>query len=83
MIAGLCGTRFGSQILNATFSKVVTTGLLFLSAILSWLIFYHIGFGDMGDDTFPLFRWMDVGDMEASWAFKVDTLTAVMLVDGR
>ena len=80
MIAGLAGTRFGSQILNATLSKVITTGLLFLSAILSWVVFINIGFGDMADETFPLFRWMDVGDMDANWALKVDTLTAVMLV---
>ena len=80
LIAGLAGTRFGPQFLNATASKIVTTGLLFLSAILSWLVFIQIGFGDMADDTFPLFRWMDVGSMEANWAFKVDTLTAVMLV---
>ena len=80
MIAGLAGTRFGSQIINATISKVVTTGLLFLSAVLSWMVFINIGFGDAPDTTYPLFRWMDVGDMDANWAFKVDTLTAVMLV---
>jgi len=45
MIAGLAGTRFGSQILNATFSKVVTTGLLFLSAVLSWVVFIQLFFG--------------------------------------
>ena len=80
MIAGLAGTRFGSQILNATVSKTVTTGLLFLSAILSWMVFINIGFGDAPDKIYPLLRWMDVGDMDANWAFKVDTLTAVMLV---
>ena len=80
MIAGLAGTRFGSQIINATVSKVVTTGLLFVSAILSWMVFINIGFGEAPDKIYPLFRWMDVGDMDANWAFKVDTLTAVMLV---
>ena len=80
MIAGLAGTRFGSQIINATISKVVTTGLLFLSAVLSWMVFINIGFGDAADTTYPLFRWMDVGDMDANWAFKVDALTAVMRV---
>jgi len=80
MIAGLAGTRFGSEILNKTLAKVITTGLLFLSAILSWVVFINIGFGEAADQTYPLFRWMDVGDMDANWAFKVDTLTAVMLV---
>ena len=80
MIAGLGGTRFGAQFVNATASKVVTTGLLFLSAILSWVVFLNIGFGDGADETINLFRWMDVGDMDANWALKIDTLTAVMLV---
>ncbi len=80
LIAGLAGTRFGPQFLSATASKVVTTGLLFFSAILSWVVFMSIGFGDAADETVPLFRWMAVGDMKADWALKIDTLTAVMLV---
>jgi len=80
MIAGLAGTRFGPQFLNSTASKVVTTGLLFLSAILSWIVFINIGFGEAQDKTVELFRWMDVGALSASWALKIDTLTAVMLV---
>lgn len=80
IIAGVGGTRFGSEILNATISKVVTTGLLFLSAFLSWVVFVKIGFGEAPDQTVDLFRWMAVGDMKANWALKIDTLTAVMLV---
>jgi len=80
MIAGLAGTRFGPQWLNSTASKVVTTGLLFVSAILSWVVFMQIGFGEASDKTVELFRWMDVGDLDANWALKIDTLTAVMLV---
>jgi NADH-quinone oxidoreductase subunit L len=80
IIAGVAGTRFGSQILSATLSKIITTGLLFLSAILSWVVFMGVGFGDSPDQTIQLFRWMEVGDMKADWALKIDTLTAVMLV---
>jgi len=80
IIAGVAGTRFGSQLIGATASKVVTTALLFLSAILSWVVFMKIGFGSAPDQTVELFRWMDVGDMDAKWALKIDTLTAVMLV---
>ena len=80
IIAGIAGTRFGPQFLNATASKVITTGLLSLSAILSWVVFIGVGFGDTPDQIVNLFRWMDVGDMDANWALKIDTLTAVMLV---
>ncbi len=58
---------------------VVTTGLLFLSAILSWVALYKVGIGHEEADI-KVLRWMDVGDMKADWAFKIDTLTAVMLV---
>jgi NADH-quinone oxidoreductase subunit L len=59
---------------------VVTTGLLFLSAFLSWLAFVGIAFGDAPDETITLLRWMDIGDLKANWALKIDTLTAIMLI---
>ena len=78
-IAGLTGTRFGGQKLGEVPSMVITTGLLFLSGILSWVALFKVGFGHEATQVNVL-RWMDVGDMKANWAFKVDTLTAVMLV---
>lgn len=60
-------------------SMVITTGLLFLSAILSWYAFVQVGIGHK-EANITVLRWMDVGDMKANWAFKIDTLTAVMLV---
>ena len=77
--AGLAGTRFGGQKLGEKPSMILTTGLLFLSAILSWAALFKVGFGHESAQVTVL-RWMDVGDMQAHWAFKIDTLTAVMLV---
>ena len=79
IIAGLLGTRFGKQFLAEKPSMIVTTGLLFLSAILSWVALIQVGFGKQ-ELQIDVLRWMDVGDMKANWAFKIDTLTAVMLV---
>ena len=79
IIAGLLGTRFGRQFLPEKPSMVLTTGLLFLSAILSWVALYKVGINHEEADI-KVLRWMDVGDMKADWAFKIDTLTAVMLV---
>ena len=79
IIAGLLGTRFGRQFLPEKPSMVVTTGLLFLSAILSWVALVKVGIGH-NEANINILRWMDVGDMKANWAFKIDTLTAVMLV---
>ena len=79
IIAGLLGTRLGRQFLPEKPSMVITTGLLFLSAILSWVALFKVGVGHE-EQSIKVLRWMDVGDMKANWAFKIDTLTAVMLV---
>jgi len=75
IIAGLLGTRFGRQFLPEKPSMVVTTGLLFLSAILSWVALIKVGIGHE-EANIKVLRWMDVGLMKADWAFKIDTLTA-------
>ena len=79
IIAGLLGTRFGKQFLNEKLSMSLTTGLLMVSAVLSWVALFKVGFGHE-EANVTVLRWMDVGDMKANWAFKIDTLTAVMLV---
>jgi len=79
IIAGLLGTRFGRQFLPEKASLVLTTGFLFVSAILSWYALIKVGWGHEAKEINVL-RWMDVGNMQANWAFKIDTLTAVMLV---
>ncbi len=80
IIAGLAGTRFGGACLPGKASMALTTGLLFLSAILSWVAFVRIGFGDAPDTTITLIRWIDIGGLKADWALKIDTLTAIMLI---
>ncbi|HMT15234.1 MAG TPA: proton-conducting transporter membrane subunit, partial [Aestuariivirga sp.] len=57
----------------------LTTGLLLVSAILSWVVF--LGFLHEGHDSrVELFRWVSSGALTASWGIRMDTLTAVMLV---
>ena len=74
LIAGLLGSKIGHKA-----SQVVTTGLLILSTLLSWVALSKVGFSHEATEI-NLFRWMDVGDFKANWALKIDTLTAVMLV---
>ena len=75
IFAGLANKRMGD-----TPPMLVTTALLFLSAILSWVALIKVGFGHQTPGTLPLLRWLDVGGVQANWALKIDTLTAVMLV---
>ena len=74
LIAGLFGKRIGDK-----GAQSVTTGLLILSAVLSWMAFIKVGYGHSSFEV-DLLRYVDVGDFKANWAIKIDTLTAVMLV---
>jgi NADH-quinone oxidoreductase subunit L len=60
-------------------AELITTGLLFVAAALSWVMFVDVGFMHH-DLRIALFPWIFSGDLQVSWALRVDTLTAVMLV---
>ncbi|MBV9458719.1 MAG: NADH-quinone oxidoreductase subunit L, partial [Bradyrhizobium sp.] len=60
-------------------AELITTGLLFVSAALSWFVFVDVGFMHH-DARIPLLPWIVSGDLQVNWALRVDTLTAVMLV---
>ena len=57
----------------------ITCGALLLSTVLAAFIFTDVVVaGNTG--TVELFTWITSGALEVSWAIKVDTLTAVMLL---
>src|SRR5580698_3585343 len=60
-------------------AELVTTGFLLVAAALSWWTLVDVGFGHH-DIRVELFPWITSGDLQVSWALRVDTLTAVMLV---
>jgi NADH-quinone oxidoreductase subunit L len=60
-------------------AELITTTLLLVSAALSWVVFVDVGFMHH-DATVQLLPWIVSGDLNVSWALRVDTLTAVMLV---
>src|SRR3954467_9452773 len=61
-------------------AELITTGLLFISAALSWVVLVDIGFLHHEVARIALFPWINSGDLQVAWALRVDTLTAVMLV---
>ncbi|MFC7703454.1 NADH-quinone oxidoreductase subunit L [Plastorhodobacter daqingensis] len=71
----ICG--FGWRVIGEKGGQVTATALLFLAALLSWVVF-------LGYDGTPrqivLFRWIDSGSLAAEWAIRLDRLTAIMLV---
>ncbi|KQU50899.1 NADH:ubiquinone oxidoreductase subunit L [Bosea sp. Leaf344] len=74
LIAGLFG-----RLIGARGSEIVTTSLLVVSAVLSWIAFFNVGFG-AGTTRVQVATWMASGDLRVDWAFRIDTLTVVMLV---
>ncbi len=74
IIAGFFGRLIGDRV-----SMYLTSGLLLISMVLSCIVFYDVAFAHNARVT-ELFTWIDSGSFEVSWALKVDTLTAVMLI---
>ena len=75
LVAGL-----GGRIIGHTAAKALTTGGLFVSAALAWVIFGAFWLDNAPPYTVPVLDWIESGGLSVQWALKVDTLTAVMLV---
>ncbi|MBI1981752.1 MAG: NADH-quinone oxidoreductase subunit L [Methylocystis sp.] len=75
LIAGAFGRWIGARA-----SELVTTGLLMICAVLSWVVFFDVALGHDHGYAPIVGNWMTVGALKVDWALRVDTLTAVMLV---
>ena len=74
LIAGLFGKKIGDRA-----SEVVTTSFLFVACLLAWIAFFAVGFGDH-DARVQVMKWIYVGDLKVDWAFRIDTMTVIMLI---
>ncbi len=75
IVAGL-----GNRMIGNVAAKSITTGALFISAILSWPIFLGFLGGTQTAEVVPVLEWVKSGTLTFDWALRVDALTAVMLV---
>ena len=76
IIAGLFGRAIGAKA-----SEYVTTGLMIIAAVLSWVVFFTVALGHTdGPIKVEVLRWIQSGGIDASWSLRVDTLTSVMLI---
>ncbi|HEY1607454.1 MAG TPA: NADH-quinone oxidoreductase subunit L [Allosphingosinicella sp.] len=75
IVAGL-----GNRMIGNLAAKLVTTGALFVSLVLSWPIFLGFLAGSQHPAVYPILSWIHSGDLHVDWTLKVDSLTAVMLV---
>ncbi len=73
MIAGL-----GGRWVKDRGAQWITCGLMVIAGLLSIYIFYDVAI--LGNERqIEIFTWIDSGTLEASWALRFDTLTAVMV----
>jgi len=75
IVAGLFGRRIGNVA-----SQTVTTGFLMLSAVLSWVVFSQWTWGGLEPFTLTYAPFIQVGKFVSNWSFRLDGLSAVMLV---
>ena len=74
LLAGLFGRQLGPKL-----SEGITTGLLAFSALLSWGAFLEVP-GTEHATRVQVATWFTAGDLVVDWAFRIDTLTVIMLV---
>ncbi|QXT39171.1 NADH-quinone oxidoreductase subunit L [Gymnodinialimonas ceratoperidinii] len=71
----ICG--FAWRLIGEQAACVVATAFLFLSCLLSWIVF--LGF-DGETYTRSIMTWIESGTLFTDWAIRVDRLTAIMLI---
>ena len=71
----ICG--FGWKFIGEKAALITSTGLLFLAALLSWIVFLAY---DGQTDIIQLFRWIESGSLLTDWSIRLDRLTTIMLI---
>ncbi|MFV2002392.1 MAG: NADH-quinone oxidoreductase subunit L, partial [Paracoccaceae bacterium] len=68
---------FGWRLIGEAAAQWLTTGLLFLSAALSWVVFLTF---DGNLEQIQLLRWIESGTLSTEWGIRLDRLTTIMLI---
>ncbi len=70
----LIGNQFSYRIY-----QVITTAILFLSAVFSWIIFFqYLNYKET--EIIFLLNWFSSGNFIVDWSIRLDTLTSVMFI---
>jgi NADH-quinone oxidoreductase subunit L len=68
---------FGWRVTGDKGAQWLTTGLLFLAALLSWVVFLQ---GAHEAQALHILDWVQSGTLDAAWSIRVDRLTTIMLI---
>ena len=76
-LVGALISGFGHKMIGEKAAITTATGLLFLAAALSWIVF--LGYdGEMRQIT--IMRWVESGSLSTDWGIRLDRLTTIMLI---
>ncbi|MFD1883879.1 NADH-quinone oxidoreductase subunit L [Paracoccus pacificus] len=76
-LVGALIAGFGWRLITEKGAQYLTTGLLFLACLLSWVVFLTF---DGETRHVQLLDWVISGDFRAEWGIRLDRLTAIMLI---
>jgi NADH-quinone oxidoreductase subunit L len=68
---------FGWRMMGETAAQWLTTGVLFLACLLSWIVFLG---HDGTTQHIEVLRWIQSGNLDTSWGLRIDRLTTIMLI---
>ena len=68
---------FGWRLIGEKTAQWLTTGILFVCALFSWITFLSF---DGHTQYIPLLDWIESGVLETQWGIRLDRLTAIMLI---
>ncbi|SEW10595.1 NADH dehydrogenase subunit L [Aliiroseovarius sediminilitoris] len=76
-LVGALIAGFGHRVIGDKGAQVLTTALLFLAALLSWVVFLGLG---SETQQIHLMNWVQSGTLSVDWSIRLDRLTAIMLI---
>ncbi|MEW9919173.1 NADH-quinone oxidoreductase subunit L [Marimonas sp. MJW-29] len=76
-LVGAIIAGFGWKIIGETAAQWIATGLLFLAAILSWVVFLSF---EGPTEHIQILRFIESGTLSTDWSIRLDRLTAIMLI---
>ena len=78
LLGALLSGFFGSLIGDRN-SEILTSLLVSISAILSFIIFKEVALNNY-ENNLVIFKWITSGLLEVNWSIKIDAVSSVMLV---
>ena len=76
-LVGALIAGFGWKIIGEVAAQWLSTGLLFLAALLSWIVFLTF---DGPTEHIQILRFIESGSLSTDWAIRMDRMTAIMLI---